>query len=117
MEPKIQRFLAALPEYKREVALLVRDIILSADKNVTEDIKWRQLTFTSGKTNLAFIYTYAGVDYMNLGFMQATALNDPKALFEGTGKGMRHIKIRTSKDIPAAQIRKWVKEAVALATK
>jgi hypothetical protein len=114
MEPKIQRFLTALPDYKHELAMKVRDVILAASTAVTEDIKWRQLTFISGKTNLAFIYTYAGVDYINLGFMQATSLNDSKKLFEGTGKGMRHIKIRTNKDIPAAQIKKWVKEAVML---
>ncbi|MCW3102728.1 MAG: hypothetical protein JWO09_1168 [Bacteroidetes bacterium] len=114
MEPAIQRFLAALPDHKRELAMQVRDLMLAASPAITEGIKWRQLTFISGKTNIAFVYTYAGVDYINLGFMQATALSDPKKLFEGTGKGMRHIKIRTAKDIPAAQVRKWVKEALAL---
>jgi hypothetical protein len=114
MEPKIQKFIAALPESKREVTLQVRDLMLAADPSIKEDIKWRQLTFIHSKTNIAFIYTYAGVDYMNLGFMQATSLTDPKNLFEGTGKGMRHIKIRTPKDIPAAQIKKWVKEAIRL---
>jgi hypothetical protein len=64
--------------------------------------------------NIAFIYTYPGVDYMNLGFMKATSLQDPKKLFEGTGKGMRHIKIQTPKDIPSIQIKKWVKESITL---
>jgi len=114
MEPKIQQFLAKLPDDKRENAMKVRDIILAASPEVTETIKWRQLTFISGKVNLAFVYTYAGVDYINLGFLKATALTDPKKLFEGSGKGMRHIKIRSAKDIPAAQIKKWVKEAVSL---
>jgi len=115
MDPKIQKFLATLPDDKRAVAMQVRDIILAASPAVSETIKWRQLTFVCGKVNLAFVYTYKTVDYINLGFLQATALSDPKKLFEGTGKGMRHIKIRTSKDIPAAQIKKWVKEAVSLA--
>jgi len=114
MEPKIQQFIAALPDHKREVALQVRDIVLAANPNVTEAIKWRQLTFICGKTDIAFIYTYPGVDYMNLGFMKATSLPDPKKLFEGTGKGMRHIKIKTTKDIPAAQIKKWVKESISI---
>ncbi|HEX8516051.1 MAG TPA: DUF1801 domain-containing protein [Bacteroidia bacterium] len=114
MDPKVQQFLAALPEDKRKLIMLVRDIVLSSNKEVTEAIKWKQLTFVSGKTNLAFVYSYSGLDYVNLGFMQATSLSDPKQLFEGTGKGMRHIKIRTEKDIPAAQIKKWVKEAVSL---
>jgi hypothetical protein len=53
---------------------------------------------------------------MNLGFHQATALADPKKMFEGTGKGMRHIKLYPGKKIPTAQIKAWIKEAVLLAT-
>lgn len=113
MEPKIQQFLVALPEQKRNLAVQVRDIILTSSPAISEVIKWRQLTFISGKKDIAFIYTYSSVDYINLGFMQATSLTDPKKLFEGTGKGMRHIKIRTAKDIPALQIKKWVKEVVS----
>jgi hypothetical protein len=113
MEPKIQQFLLKLPENKRAIAAEVRDIMLSAHKGISEAIKWNQLTFTYGKTNIAFIYTLSSKDYMNLGFMKAVQLSDPKKLFEGTGKGMRHIKISTKKEIPAAQIKKWVKEAVS----
>ena len=116
MEPKIQKFLLSLPDHKRALAMQVRDIFLSVP-GVTEDIKWRQLTFISGKTNFAFIYTYSNVNYINVGFFQATSLSDPKNLFEGTGKGMRHIKVRTEKDIKATQIKKWVKEAVSLTIK
>lgn len=88
----------------------VRDIFLAADKRVEECIKWRQLTFTY-KGDLAFIYSFSK-DYMNLGFMQAVKLSDPKKLFEGTGKGMRHIKIYKPKDISSRQIKAWVKEAM-----
>jgi hypothetical protein len=116
MDPKIQQFIASLPEHSREPAMRLRDIFL-AIPGITEAIKWNALTFSNGKTNLAFIYTYKGMNYINLGFMQATALADPKKLFEGTGKGMRHIKVRTVKDIPAPQVKKWIKEAVKMAEK
>ena len=115
MELKIQRFLLQLPAGKQQCASLVRDLVLDAMPEIKETIKWKQLTFVSGKTNIAFIYTYAGADYINLGFFKATALSDPKKLFKGTGKGMRHIKIKTAKDIPAVQIKKWVREAALLA--
>jgi hypothetical protein len=32
--------------------------------------------------------------YVNLGFYQGALLVDPKRLLEGTGKGLRHVKIR-----------------------
>lgn len=113
MEKKIEQFIAALPEEKRELAIKVRGIVLKADPTIAEDIKWGNLTFIK-KGNLAFIYTYKTVPYINLGFMKAVELFDPDGLFEGTGKGMRHIKIASEKDIKAKQIQKWVKEAVAL---
>jgi hypothetical protein len=115
MQPKIQQYFLRMPEHKRVPAMQLRDLILAADSRVSEAIKWNQLTFSAGKENLAFIYTYPAAAYINLGFFKATSLGDPKQLFEGTGKGMRHIKIYEHKKIPATQIRKWVKEAVALA--
>lgn len=113
MEQKIERFLAALPEAKRELAIMVRKIMLEADNSIQEDIKWGNLTFISNG-NIGFVYTYKTVPYINLGFMRAVELTDPKNLLEGTGKGMRHIKIATPKDIDKKQITAWAKEAVKL---
>lgn len=113
MELNIEKFLASLPEEKRDLALKVRDIILEADKSITEDIKWGNLSFMSNG-NIGFIYTYKSVPYINLGYMRAVELTDPKKLLEGTGKGMRHIKISSVKDINKKQIAAWTREAVRL---
>jgi hypothetical protein len=113
MDPKIEKFFAALPAEKRKLAMQLRDVFLSADKKIEEAIKWNNLTFIY-KGNLAFVYSYPKSDYVNLGFMRAVELSDPKKLFEGTGKGMRHIKIHTEKDINAKQIKAWAKEAIKL---
>ena len=114
MDAKVEQFLLKLPDAKREVAMMLREIMLASDKSISEAIKWNQLTFMTGKKNFAFIYTYPQVDYMNLGFFKATSLDDPKGLFEGTGAGMRHIKVKGIEKIPAAQIKKWVKQAVLI---
>jgi hypothetical protein len=113
MDPKIQRFFAQLPDHKMKLAMQVRDIFLSADEKITEAIKWNQLTFIY-RGNLAFIYSLGRTDYINLGFWKAVQLRDPKKLLEGTGKGMRHLKIRSEKDISARQIRAWAREAMTL---
>lgn len=114
MDAKVERFLLNLPDAKREPTLLLRDIFLTCDPKISEAIKWNNLTFMYGKENFAFIYTYKQVDYINLGFFYATALKDPKKLFEGSGKTMRHIKVKRVEDIPAAQVKKWVKESIKL---
>jgi hypothetical protein len=98
----------------------LREIILSAHTEINETIRWTTrrsgncLAFTLGKDNIAFIYTFPTADYINLGFFFATELQDPGHLFEGTGARMRHIKVRSEKDIPAGQVKKWAKEAVKL---
>lgn len=114
MEASIQQYLLKLPEHKRQLVMEVRDIILASNQGLKEAIKWNNPTYSFGKTNILFIYTFPDVEYINIGFHYAVELADPKKLFEGTGKGMRHIKVHTSKDIPAAQLKKWVNETIRL---
>ena len=111
MDTKIEKFLLSMPEEKRILVLKVRDIFLRTDKKITEAIKWGNLTFVY-KGNVAIVYTYKKVNYINLGFLRAIELSDPRKLFEGTGKGMRHLKIYSEKDIPKVQLKKWIKEAM-----
>jgi hypothetical protein len=114
MDAKVEQHILSLGDAKANLALQLRAVMLAAHPGVTEAIKWRNLTFMYGKHNFAFIYTYKQVPYVNLGFFDAVSLADPKELFEGTGERMRHIKVQTEKDIPAAQVKKWVKETIAL---
>ncbi|MBI3414898.1 MAG: DUF1801 domain-containing protein [Verrucomicrobia bacterium] len=51
----------------------------------------------------AFAYIDAFASHVNVGFFQGAELPDPKGLLEGTGKFMRHVKLRpgTEADVPA----------------
>ena len=113
MEDKVKRFLDALTPKKRSLAMRITAIVLKSHPSIKEDIKWGNLTFVSNG-NIAFVYTYDRGDYINLGFFKATQLSDPKRLFEGTGKGMRHININDEKEINHKQVKAWVREAVKL---
>jgi hypothetical protein len=113
METQIENWLDKLPTKKRTLALKVRDIVLNSDSSVKELIKWGNLTFTSSG-NLGWIISYVSTDYINLGFFNGTRLSDPQKLLEGTGKGLRHQKIRTEKDIDKKQIASWVKQSIKL---
>jgi hypothetical protein len=39
------------------------------------------------------LYVSAQSGYVNLGFYEGAALDDPAGLLEGTGKSMRHVKL------------------------
>jgi hypothetical protein len=113
-DTRVADFLSSLPEEKRKLVEMVRRTVLQADKKIEEVIKWGNLTFVRNGKNIAFIYTYDKAPYINLGFLKATSLKDPKGFFQGTGKGMRHVKIYSEKDIDKKQFAAWVKEAVQL---
>jgi hypothetical protein len=56
---------------------------------------------------------YIGVqkDHVNLGFLHGSRLADPQRILEGTGKQMRHIKIRSMEDLLRPAIRPYLQEA------
>ena len=51
--------------------------------------------------------------YINLGFYQGAVLEDPERLLQGTGKGLRHVKVRSLAEANRPPVRALV--AVALA--
>jgi len=117
MVSAIDSFFAALPDQKRAIALRLRDIITKVHSKIEERIKWGNLTFVCNENNIACIYSFETVSYVNLAFFKATSLTDPKRLLEGTGKGMRHVKIYSKKEINKKQIISWIKEAIKLNAK
>ena len=48
-----------------------------------------------------FAYVGAFRAHVNIGFFQGAALPDPEGLLEGTGKSMRHVKIKPDQDVNA----------------
>ncbi len=49
----------------------------------------------------AFAYVNAFKAHVNVGFFQGAALDDPARLLEGSGKRMRHVKVRWGEPIEA----------------
>ena len=60
-------------------------------------------------------YAYIGPQksHVNLGFYHGATITDPSGMIEGTGKRLRHVKVRTVAGAKSAQVKKLVKEARA----
>src|SRR6201997_2904297 len=56
----------------------------------------------------------AGKEHVTFAFMRGAALPDPKKLLEGTGKGVRHVKLRSVADVKKPGVKKLVVEAAKL---
>ncbi len=52
--------------------------------------------------------------YVNLYFMRGTQLPDPSQILEGSGKSMRHVKIRTESDLKNKALHALILKAATL---
>lgn len=59
------------------------------------------------------MYIAAQNGYANLGFFFGANLPDPAHLLEGSGKRMRHVKVRTGQDAEEPALRQLVRDAWA----
>jgi len=60
-----------------------------------------------------FGYVNAFTSHVNVGFFQGAALPDPARLLQGTGKFMRHVKLRPETATNAAALRRLIEVAYA----
>jgi hypothetical protein len=61
----------------------------------------------------AFAYVNAFKAHVNVGFFRGADIADPEGLLEGTGRFMRHVKIRPGEDIDARALRRLIHAAYA----
>ena len=61
----------------------------------------------------AFGYVNAFKDHVNVGFFRGAELHDPNGLLEGTGRFMRHVKLRPERDVDATALMKLIETAYA----
>jgi hypothetical protein len=58
-----------------------------------------------------FGYVAAFTAHVNVGFFYGAALNDPHLLLEGSGKRMRHVKLRWGEPVNEAALRTLIADA------
>lgn len=51
---------------------------------------------------------------MTFGFLRGTSLPDPAKLLEGTGKNLRHVKLRSMEDLGKPTLKKLIQAAARL---
>jgi hypothetical protein len=61
----------------------------------------------------AFGYVDVFKAHVNVGFFRGAELADPEQLLEGTGKFMRHVKLRTETDVDSVALLKLIETAYA----
>lgn len=66
---------------------------------------------TACVADVAFAYVNAFTAHVNVGFFRGAEIDDPNGLLEGTGKFMRHVKLRPAGENNAAALLRLVHTA------
>ena len=94
------------------VAEAVRALMKKSVKGVEEYVNpWKIPSFDSNGPLCCFM---VGKEHVTFAFMRGAALPDPEKLLEGTGKGVRHVKLRSIADVRKPGVKKLVVEAATL---
>jgi len=99
------------------IAQRLRAMIRDVDASTVETVRLGDNAATYGvgpkKMTEGYAYIMPMRGYINLGFYQGAVLADAKRLLEGTGKGLRHVKIHSLADANRPAVRALVAAALA----
>ena len=109
MNPQVTDYIENAGKQK-DIMEALRQLLHETVPNVTEEFKWGRPVFKATKD---FAYLKSAKAYVTLGFFNFQKLNDEHNLLEGTGKDMRHIKLKSVAEIDSAMLKEWFKTASA----
>ena len=107
IHPQVTEYIANASN-QREILQTIRKLIHETVPQVTEEFKWSRPVFRAEKD---FAYLNTAKAYVTLGFFNFEKLHDPGNRLEGTGKDMRHIKLKTINDIDRNLLTSWFEAA------
>lgn len=96
----------------RPLAAELRRMFLEAEPELRESIKWGNPCFE--KKMRVFYLASQGDRYVTLGLWQGALLPNPGGLIEGTGKRMRHVKIRSAEELGNPEVGGIIRAAVEI---
>lgn len=114
-DPAVDTFLKGYPPPVREIAVKARETILSVMPNATEKVYpgWKVIQYG---TDAGMKNVFAAIsplrERVNLGLANGAELSDPEGLLEGTGKGIRHVKLTSPEAATTPAVRALLEGAV-----
>ena len=96
----------------KDVAKGLRALVKKSIAGCQEYVNpWKIPSFDSDGTVCGFM---TGKEHVTFIFLRGAALPDPEGLLEGTGKSVRHVKVRTVEDVKRPALKKLILEAAKL---
>ncbi len=106
----VEEIVGKLDAQRRGITEKLRNLVKQTLPDAEEKVKWGNITYLRKSKNLAWIIVYEG--HVDFGFFRGAELASQR--LEGTGKGLRHIKICRIEDIDEAEIARLLRDAANL---
>ena len=109
---KADDYFASIKGDVGRLAAELRALVLNTAPGLNEVIKWGMPVYQREDGGGWVCSLRAGKDYVALQFgVNGSRLDDPLGLLEGTGKDLRHVKIRSARDLHPQQFASWIRQA------
>lgn len=101
----------------KAIAQKLREVVFADLPEAIETVRLGDGAATYGpgpkKMTESHVYIMPKEAYVNLGFFHGSSLTDPNELLEGTGKKMRHVKVRSLAEADNPALHALIIEALA----
>jgi hypothetical protein len=108
-DPAVAAWMYAHWDALGEIARHWFEVMRNCGDDIREVLHDGQPTACVG--DAAFGYVDAFMAHVNVGFFRGAELADPQGLLEGSGKLMRHVKLRPEGEVDAAALEKLIENA------
>jgi hypothetical protein len=89
-----------------QIAEAVRTQVRKTLPDVTEEVKYGGILFSSGGVQFGGVFAYK--EHVSVEFGKGAAIDDPFGFLEGSGKGRRHLKLRSVGDIRSRKLAQYL---------
>ena len=116
MSDPIDEFLEGYPPEMQTISRILRAMVWDAMPDAREVLfaSHNHFAYASSESRAdRIVYICPMQEYVRLGFMFGAHLGDPEQLLVGTGKQLRHVKVRTAEEANMPALRGLVEEAWA----
>jgi hypothetical protein len=110
-DPAIEVWMRAHPGELGAIAQRWFEVMRDCGEDVRELLHDGHPTACIGDAGFAYVNAFSA--HVNVGFFRGAEIADPERLLEGTGKFMRHVKIRPEREVDAEALTKLIEAAYA----
>jgi len=106
MNQEITDYITSAPAHQREAMELIRKLLHEVP-GISEQFKWSRPVFAVASD---FAYFKTSKSHLTVGFYNPEKITAHTLLLEGTGKSMRHIKIKNIADWDMEILKQFIRE-------